>query len=271
MKIAISNIAWEQGEEAAIRDLMKRYGAAGVELAPTKIWSKPDQARANEIVEIREGWLREGFQVAAMQSLLFGHPEMTIFDGDGARTATEEYLKRIIQLGGQLGAGALVFGSPKNRLVGKRPLEETQPIAQGFFETMAENAVQSKTCFCLEPNPTQYGCDYVTTVEEALGVIREIDHPGLRLNLDTGILTMNGEPVESTLEAAFPWIGHVHISEPQLGVIGSGGVDHARIGGTLKQLGYMGWVSIEMRSGDKGTNAARAETALRTAAEFYAG
>jgi sugar phosphate isomerase/epimerase len=271
LKIAISNIAWEQVEEPAIRELMRRYGAAGVEIAPTKIWPIPDKAGAQETTAVRESWCRDGFQVVAMQSLLFGHPELTIFDGDDARAATEDYLQNIIRIAGCLGAGALVFGSPKNRLRGSRPSSEIDRIAGGFFRAMAESAVESSTCFCLEPNPPEYGCDYVTTVNEALEVIKAIDHPGLRFNLDTGILTMNGEPVESTLEAAFSWIGHVHISEPQLGLVGSGGVAHKRIGTALRGLGYDGWVSIEMRSGGHGTNLERVETALKTAVECYAG
>jgi len=269
MKLAISNIAWEPQEEPAVREMMQRYGAAGVEIAPTKVWSSPAETEPNDISAVRQSWAKDGFHVAALQSLLFGHPELTVFDGDQARIATEEYLEKIIQLAGQLGAGALVFGSPKNRRAGTKPSAEIEQIASGFFERMAEAAVMSNTCFCLEPNPPQYGCDYVTNVNEALSVIRDIDHPGLRLNLDTGIMTMNQEPVETTIEAAFPWIGHVHLSEPQLATVGSGGVDHGRIGRALNNLNYTGWVSIEMRAGAAGTNSSSVETALRAATEFY--
>ncbi|MBV8846005.1 MAG: sugar phosphate isomerase/epimerase [Bryobacterales bacterium] len=269
MKLAVSNIAWEPLEEPAVREIMRRYGAAGVEIAPTKVWGSPADTEPDEVTAVRRSWAKDGFKVAALQSLLFAHPELTIFDGDAARAATEQYLEKIIQLAGRLGAGALVFGSPKNRLAGTKPRAEIEQIARGFFQRMADAAVASNTCFCLEPNPPEYGCDYVTNVNEALSVIRDIDHPGLRLNLDTGIMTMNREPVEPTIEAAFPWIGHVHLSEPRLATVGSGAVDHRRIGRALNNFNYTGWVSIEMRAQAGGTNSSSVETALRAATEFY--
>jgi len=271
MKLGISNIAWDARSEEHTSELQSPAMISWVEIAPTKVWSAPDAADQIQIEAIRNSWAKDGFQIAALQSLLFGHPELTVFNGAEARGATEAYLRKIICLAGGLGAGALVFGSPKNRLVNGCPAREIEPIAHSFFRSMAERAVEVKTCFCLEPNPPAYGCDYVTTIAEALRVIREIDHPGLRLNLDTGILTMNGESPEDSIEEAFPWIGHVHVSEPQLAGVGSGGVDHRRIGRILKDLNYRGWVSIEMRAGGSQSNPAAVETALRTANEFYAG
>jgi sugar phosphate isomerase/epimerase len=269
MKIAISNIAWEPAEDDTVRALMREFGTAGVELAPTKIWSNPATASEAEVDRARREWNNAGFQVAALQSLLFGRPELTVFDGEQSRAATGDYLQQVMLVAGRLGAGALVFGSPKNRRIGNTQPAEIERIARGFFQAMAKSAVVSNTCFCLEPNPPEYGCDYVTTVDEALEVIRAIDHPGLRLNLDTGIMAMNREPVEATIEAALPWIGHIHLSEPQLAVVGSGAVDHARIAEVLKKLGYDGWVSIEMRSSGNGANATAVESALKAAHEFY--
>jgi D-psicose/D-tagatose/L-ribulose 3-epimerase len=269
VRIAISNIAWNPEAEQEVISLMGRYGVEGVEIAPTKIWPRPLEASATEVDGFSNTWRGRGHPIIALQSLLFGRPDLTLFDGEQDRAAMVDYLRGIISLAGRLGAGALVFGSPKNRIAGNRSIQEVNSIAARFFSEMAEWAVSCNTCFCLEPNPAEYGCDYVRTVAEALEVIRATNHPGLRLNLDTGIMTINGEPLAETIVEALPYIGHLHLSEPQLGVVGSGPVDHERIAYFLRHNDYRGWVSIEMRSGSNASDSAAIETALSTVVRYY--
>ena len=45
MKLAVSNIAWEPDEDEAVYTLMQKYGVTGVEIAPTKIWDRPNEVR----------------------------------------------------------------------------------------------------------------------------------------------------------------------------------------------------------------------------------
>jgi D-psicose/D-tagatose/L-ribulose 3-epimerase len=269
MRIAISNIAWNPQADLEILSLLDRHGVEGIEIAPTKIWPCPLEATSAELDDYRSTWRRRGQPIVALQSLLFGRPDLTLFDDEQHRSSMVEYLRGMLSLAGRLEAGALVFGSPKNRVAGSRSVQEVNSIAAKFFWEMAEWAVSCNTCFCLEPNPAEYGCDYVRTVAEALEVIRATNHLGLRLNLDTGIMTMNGEPLTETIVAALPYIGHVHLSEPQLGVVGAGPVDHERIAHTLRSHDYMGWVSIEMRSGSTASDSAAIETALSAVTRYY--
>src|SRR5438552_1722928 len=96
-----------------------------------------------------------------------------------------EYLSKISWLGGQLGAGPLVFGSPKNRIRGDLTFDEALKIAVPFFRSAAGNAQKNGTILCLEPNPPEYGCDFVTNTREALSVVEQVAHPGFRLHLDS--------------------------------------------------------------------------------------
>jgi len=269
VKIAISNIAWNPENDDEVVRLMSRYNIEGLEIAPTKIWPRPLEATAAELDDVKTTWRKRGYPIIALQSLLFGRPDLTLFDGEQNRSAMADYLRGIISIAGRLDAGALVFGSPKNRIAGDRSVQEVNSIAARFFREMAEWAASCNTCFCLEPNPGEYGCDYVQTVSEALELIRAIDHPGLRLNLDTGIMTMNGEPLAETIETALPYIGHLHLSEPNLGIVGNGSVDHAEIAYLLRKNDYRGWVSIEMRSGSGTSDSAAIDTALSTVTHYY--
>ena len=116
MNLAISAIAWEPSEDDAAASILREHGFTGVELAPTKIFPRPHCAADAEIAACQEAWSRRGLRIVAMQALLFGRPELTVF-GE-ARKQTLEYLCGVARLGGRLGAGALVFGSPRNRARG---------------------------------------------------------------------------------------------------------------------------------------------------------
>ena len=162
MKLAISSIAWHPHEEPAIAALMQDMGIEGVEIAPTKIWASPLSAGADEIKRYRDFWEQKGIRIVAMQALLFGRPELTIFDGAATRQAALDYLKGMIDLAAKLGAEALVFGSPKNRHVGTLPAADIASIAHDFFRAVGEYAGSRGCHFCIEPNPTAYDCDFVT-------------------------------------------------------------------------------------------------------------
>ena len=105
MKWCISSIAWTPTEEPAVADLMAAHGFTGVELAPGKLFAgSPLEASDGQIRAVRAFWGSRGISIAAMQALLFGHPELTLFQSADARERTQDYLSYLIALAGRLGA-----------------------------------------------------------------------------------------------------------------------------------------------------------------------
>jgi D-psicose/D-tagatose/L-ribulose 3-epimerase len=269
MRIAISNIAWHPSEEEPAAALLAAHGIQGLEVAPTKVWAKPTEVDSGQIDAFQYSWMRRGISLVGMQALLFGKPELQLFGEEECRRATIEYLTGIIRLAGRLGTTALVFGSPKNRMRGAMSATTATDIAIEFFNELGDVAGDNGVQLCIEPNPSAYGCDFVQTGAEGLELVQRIDHRAVRLHLDAGILTMNQEDIDHVLEDSIPYLAHFHISEPQLGVIGSGGVDHARIAGRLRKLGYRNWVSIEMRDGWTSPNTLAISEALDYVTHTY--
>jgi sugar phosphate isomerase/epimerase len=269
MKIAISNIAWTLEEEPKIATLLQEKGVKGVEIAPTKIWTNPLEAKDIEIQNYRDFWQSYGIEIVAMQALLFGRNDLTIFESPELRQATLDYLTGIIKLGSKLGAKALVFGSPKNRHRGDLTPEQAQKIAQEFFGQVGEVAAAAQVYFCLEPNPVVYGCNFVINSQEGIELVKNTSSSGFRLHLDAAGMTLSEEDLAISLSQAFPYLCHFHISEPYLGQVGAGQVDHATLGKTLENLGYQGWTSIEMRSQSTESNLESVAQALATAQKFY--
>jgi sugar phosphate isomerase/epimerase len=182
-----------------------------------------------------------------MQALLFGQPGLTLFDGAETAERTIDYLGRIIRLAGWLGAEALVFGSPKNRLAAGKPLAEVWGTAVGLFRRLGALAERHGTVFCIEPNPPEYGCDFVTRVAEGAALVGEVGHAGFGLHLDAGGMALTGDSLVG-LGPVRP--RHFHISEPHLVPTGTGGAPHTRYAEQLRRMGYDRWYSIEMRIPD---------------------
>ena len=107
------------------------------------------------------------------------------------------------------------------------------------------------------------------TRDEALAVVEAVDHPGLGLHLDIGILHMNGEIPETEVRRARSRLVHAHISEPQLAAVPAGAVDHRAAARALRDAGWDGVVSIEMRGGTDGRNVDRVRGAIAAAQEIY--
>jgi D-psicose/D-tagatose/L-ribulose 3-epimerase len=260
VRLAVSNIAWDPSEDDAVAEVLRREGVAGVEIAPTKWRERPYEANGSDVASYRRYWEDRGLRVVSLQALLFGRSDLQLFADDDSRVQLGAYLRQAIDFAAALGAHALVFGSPKNRVRGTMPLSTATEIATTFFRDLGSHAYARGCVICIEANPPEYGCDFVTTTAEAIALCRAIDHPGVRVNIDLGGMTMAGERASDVITDAGALTGHVHASEPHLAEIG-GAADHLSAARALEDVGYRGWVSVEMRAG--GDNVAAVERAVK--------
>lgn len=270
MKLAISNIAWTNEEEAEVAARLQELGVQYIEIAPTKHWGDPTKATPEQIREYVEWWKKYGIEVVAFQSMLFARPDLKLFESSELRKEAKRYLAEFLRLAGDMGARRLVFGSPKNRQRGDVPTEKADAIARQFFAELGEVAMQYNTMLCIEPNAPQYSCDYITTAKEGLELVRAIDSAGIGLHLDTACMTLAGDNMEQSIVDAGELLSHFHISAPMLGdVRADDDIDHAAAARGLARIAYDGIVSIEMRPGEAGTNVRRVEEALHLAQSIY--
>lgn len=122
-------------------------------------------------------------------------------------------------------------------------------IASNFFFTVAEKISTFNITLCIEPNPVEYGCDFIVNSPDALALVKQVDHPNFRLHMDTSAIFLNKEDPTELIPHCLPYLHHFHISEPFLGLIGDSKSDHLSVAKTLLKSGYDSWISIEMRSG----------------------
>jgi D-psicose/D-tagatose/L-ribulose 3-epimerase len=270
MKLAVSNIAWTNEEEAEVARLLQSLGVKYIEVAPTKRWKDPTtEASDEDLVAYKAFWGSYGIEIVAFQSMLFNRPDLKIFE-ESTRSETLGYLENFITLAPKLGAGIMVFGSPKNRQHEELTPEATETIGKDFFAKIGEAAAESNITFCIEPNPTAYACDFVTTAQEGIDFVRKVDFPGFGLHLDIAGMTLAGDDVVESIKDAKGLMKHFHISAPYLEQVEDReDVKYRESAQALREIGYDGYVSIEMKPGDAGANLARVEKAVRFAQSVY--
>ena len=270
-QISISNIAWDTTDDALVAKILASLDVHHIDIAPGKYFPNPEEASDADISAVRRTWEERGFALAGFQSLLFGTQGLNVFGSEEVKERMLARLAHICRIAAGLGAKRLVFGSPKNRDRTGLTDEQTMDMARDFFTRLGDIAQKFGVVVCLEPNPKAYGANFLTNTMDACDFVSKLNHPGIRMQLDTGAMFMNNEPPE-TIEQVRDWIGHVHISEPQLASLGESGVSHAHIGEAFKKA--MGQttdiVTIEMLipKGDGADRAALLERAIVQAVEL---
>ena len=234
-QISISNIAWDTTDDVLVSGILASLDVHHIDIAPGKYFPNPEEASDADIAAVRMSWEERGFALAGFQSLLFGTQGLNVFGSEEVQERMLERLCHICRIAAGLGAKRLVFGSPKNR--DRKGLSDarTLDMALEFFTRLGEMAQWFGVVVCLEPNPEAYGANFLTNTMDARDFVSMLDHPGIRLQLDTGAMFMNNESPE-IIEEVRDWIGHVHISEPQLASLGESGVSHAQIGEAFKKV-----------------------------------
>lgn len=269
MRLAISNIAWNATEDEAIVRLLHRFDVDAIDVAPGKYFPEPAKATDEDIVHVKNWWSERGIEITGMQALLFGTTGLNVFGQPEAQDAMLQHLTAVCRIGEGLGAKHLVFGSPKNRDRTGLNDQETMDVAVPFFRRLGDIAQFYNVVICLEPNPACYCANFMTTSAETAQVVRQIAHPAVKMQLDTGALAINGEDPANVLQDCARLIGHVHASEPKLLPLGDGGTDHGKMFAALKQHLSNHVVSIEMLATKDEPHEVSIERALTVAILHY--
>lgn len=244
--ISVSNIAWDVADDEAIAALLAGRGVRLIDVAPGKYFPDPPAASDADVERVRRWWSDRGIAIHGMQALLFGTSGLNLFGTAEVQQRMLDRLDAVCRIAGGLGCRHLVFGSPKNRDVTGVAADRVDALAVSFFRRLGDIAERHGVTMCLEPNPPRYGCNFMTTTDEAARVVTLVDHPAVRMQLDTGTLTINGEDPALAIERHRRLIGHVHASEPDLVPLGEGGTDHRTIGALLARHLPNRIVAIEM-------------------------
>ncbi|MGV8894714.1 MAG: sugar phosphate isomerase/epimerase family protein [Burkholderiaceae bacterium] len=269
MRLAISNIAWDVSEDELIGQLLQRYDIDAIDVAPGKYFPDPANASDEDIARVRVWWAERGVEITGMQALLFGTTGLNVFGTVEVQDAMLRHLAAVCRIGAGLRAMRVVFGSPKNRDRSGLSDQEAMDVAVPFFRRLGDIAESYGVLICLEPNPPCYGANFMTTTLETALVVEQVAHRAIRMQFDTGALSINSEDAAAVLKNFAHLIGHIHASEPDLLPVGDGGTDHGTVYEALAQHLPEYLVSIEMLATKNEPHPISIERALNVAIRSY--
>jgi D-psicose/D-tagatose/L-ribulose 3-epimerase len=246
MKLSISNIAWNSEDNQGIAALLKSKNISAIDGAPGKFFEDLNFVSKIETQSVKSFWNSRGFKIVGMQSLLYGTTGLNLFGNNETQDKMLAHLERVAELGSWLGLKYLTFGSPKNRDRSEIADAKVMPIAVAFFQKLGIIAKKHSVVFCIEPNPTRYNCNFLTTTADTIEAIQMVGSDFIKLQLDLGAVSENSENLEDILKYFSHLIAHIHISEPGLVPIGDASFDHAHYGNLLNQYLPHKTATIEM-------------------------
>ncbi|HYT14246.1 MAG TPA: sugar phosphate isomerase/epimerase family protein [Candidatus Nitrosopolaris sp.] len=86
---------------------------------------------------------------------------------------------------------------------------------------------------------------HVNTLDQGIRLVDEVGHPNCRLHLDTFHAHIEEKNTADAIRRAGDRIAHVHVSENDRGVPGTGSVAWDAAFGALGDVGYNGWLTVE--------------------------
>lgn len=130
------------------------------------------------------------------------------------------------------------------------PAKDTQvdDFSGWFKESLMkclDYALEQGVLVALEPC-NRYECRFINTIPEAVDLIKNLNHPQLRILADTFHMNIEDKSYRESLKSAAPHLVHVHFADSNRRFPGSGHIDFVEILKTLHEINYNGFISGEM-------------------------
>ncbi|MDO5103494.1 MAG: sugar phosphate isomerase/epimerase family protein [Lautropia sp.] len=270
MRLALTNIGWAPADDAAVAALMQQQGIDAVDVAPSKYFEEPLQVSDQQVAAVRRWWAERGIEITGMQSLLFNaEPALNLFGPPAVRARMLERLTAVCRIAAGLRAPRLVFGSFRNRDRTGLSDAEAHAMALDFLGTWADRAAAEGVWICLEGVAPHYGANYLTDTISTVALAKQLNHPALRVQLDTVTVQEAGEDIERLLLQHAALIGHVHACERDLLPIGDGDIPHERMGAAIRRHLPAQIVCLEMLTPAGERPTAALGRAIEVARRYY--
>ncbi len=231
----------------------KKAGYDAIEIAPFTIAPYVAQIPAAERQRIRETAARVGIAISGIHWVLVQAEGMYVTHPDKAvRDKTAQYFCDLVDFCGDLGGARIIVGSPKQRnLMDGVSYEQAWDWARGVFADAVKRAEDKGIVICFEPlAPSE--TNFVNTAAEGIRFAKQFNSPGMSIILDVKAMSSESKPVPQIIRESKGNFAYFHANDVNLKGPGFGDVDFVPIAAALKEVGYDGYVSVEVFKFEEG-------------------
>lgn len=158
------------------------------------------------------------------------------------RQRTTDLLKRFAELAAELRA-VMVVGSLQGRLTDEPDRASGSTRIVEALRDAGAHATRVGAVMAFEPvNHGEVG--FHNTIAEAVGLVRRLAMPGVRLMVDTFHMNIEESDMLAPLGGVADILSHVHLSETNRDVLGEGHWPTAEFLRKLVRIGYQGFCSV---------------------------
>jgi sugar phosphate isomerase/epimerase len=246
MRYAICNETFEGWDHPRICKLISSLGYQGLEIAPFTLAGRITEVSAERRRELKRQAEDHGVTLIGLHWLLAKTTGLHLTSMDAnVRQATAEYIGELARACADLGGDILVFGSPaQRRIPAGATREQAMDNAAATFKMAAQVIGDCGVKLCIEPlSPPE--ADFINTAKEGEELIARVGHPAFRLHLDVKAMSTEDKPTPQVIREHAAKMYHFHANDPSRGP-GFGATDFVPIFQALADVGYPGWVSVEV-------------------------
>jgi D-psicose/D-tagatose/L-ribulose 3-epimerase len=240
MKLGFNLLLWTThvvDEHVPLFDRLKTTGYDGVEI-PLFEGEVSHYKRLGRIVK------DAGLAASAVTVLPTG--KSAIAAEAAERALALDHLKWAIDCAAALGANVLCgpFHQPLGEFSGIGSTEAEKSHCVEVHKRAAQYAAMSGIELSVEPL-NRFECYFLNTARDAQALVNRVGEPNYGYLYDTFHFNIEEKSLPEAIRVTASAINHVHISENDRGIPGTGHVDFAAVFDALKQSKYDGWLTVE--------------------------
>lgn len=247
MKFAICNETFQDWPFDRAFAFARECGYTGVEFAPFTIDANACNITTSKRTEIRRQVENAGLQTVGLHWLLaFTEGYYLTTPDKEIRGRTSDYLAELARLCRDLGGNLMVLGSPKQRnLPPGVTHEEGLKYAADVLRRAMPAFAECDIVLAVEPLGPQEG-DFLLTASAGVELVEMVNSPHCRLHLDVKAMSSEATPICDIIRSNARHLAHFHANDANRRGPGMGEIDFVPILRTLGDVGYDGWVSVEV-------------------------
>jgi len=256
MKFCICNEIFQGWELDATMAFAAKTGYDALEIAPftiskyvTDIPKKQRQAIRNAAEQNKIGISGIHWVLAQADGMYLNHSDPAV------RQRSANYFCELVQFCSDLGGKIIVVGSPKQRnILEGATKEQAWAWAKETFTTCVRRAEDQGVTICFEPlAPTE--TNFINTAAEAIQFTDQFHSRNFKIILDVKAMCSEAKPIPQIIRESWPHFAYFHANDKNLKGPGFGEVDFKPIAAALKEVGYDGYVSVEVFKFEEGPEA----------------
>jgi D-psicose/D-tagatose/L-ribulose 3-epimerase len=242
VRLGINLMAWSGQIDVTLFPRIKQLGYDGVEL-PLLAPETVDAPR------VKRALADAGLAATASGAL---PPKASLLD-PARRDRAVNWIDNSLACAAACGATVLCgpFCAPVGQLVGRPPTPAEFESCVGGLRELSKRAVDRGVVLALEAL-NRFETYFMNTVDDAVRLLDRVDSPSIGVHLDTFHMNVEEKSPADALRRAGRHLAHVHFSENDRGVVGSGHVDWPGVRDALRDLGYLDgecWIVAETFAG----------------------